>query len=98
MIENSYIKYHDETYKYNINILNPSFYCVHKIVINDERNDEKRLKDSLSINNILKLIIKDERLKDDFRKAYNHLNKRQIKKFNKNVLILNITNEINIIL
>ena len=89
-IEKFYITYHDNIYNYDVNILKPSYYCLQKIVINEDRTIEKKEKDKISINNLLGLIINREDLKDDFKNAVNCLNRKQLAKYKKNVISLGI--------
>jgi len=83
--ENHVIKYHDDIYNYDVNIISPSFYCVHKIVINEKRKIDKKKKDSMSIKNILKLITSRKELRDEFISVVDELTKKQKKAFNENI-------------
>ena len=61
--KNHIIKYHDDIYDYDVNIISPAFYCIHKIVINSKRKKDKQEKDAIAIRNVLSLIEKKRRSK-----------------------------------
>ena len=84
------INYHDETYDYDVKILNPAYYCIHKIIINDKRKQDKKEKDSISINNIIKLILGNDSLKKEYKNIINSLSKKQISDYHKNIKLLKI--------
>ena len=88
--ENYVIKYHDDIYDYDVNIMSPTFYCVHKIVINSKRKEDKKQKDAIAIKNILDLIINHKELIAQFINVVNDLTKKETKLFNENIENLKI--------
>ena len=88
--ENHVIKYHDTIYDYDVNIISPSFYCAHKIVINSKRKADKQEKDAVAIKNIISLIEKNKELKNEFITVVNELTKKERKAFFENIKLLNI--------
>lgn len=92
--ESHVIKYHDDVYDYDVNIISPAYYCVHKIVINSERKLDKQEKDSLAIRNVLLLIGKRKELKEEFKCVINELTKKERKKFNENITKIDIEKEV----
>ena len=73
------IKYHDGIYNYDVNIMSPSFYCAHKIVINSKRKVDKQEKDAIAIRNVLSLIEKRKELINEFKTVVNELTKKKEK-------------------
>ena len=96
--EKHVIKYHDDIYNYDVNIVSPAFYCAHKIAINSLRKPDKQQKDAIAINNVLKLIVCRKELKGEFRDVYNEFTKKERKLFNQNIEPLGISETINNIL
>lgn len=96
--ENHVIKYHDDIYDYDVNIMSPAFYCAHKIVINSKRKADKQEKDVIAIRNVLSLIEKREDLKNEFINVVNELTKKERKAFIDNIKLLNIENRVFILL
>lgn len=92
--ESHVIMYHDDVYDYDVNILSPAYYCVHKIVINSERKLDKQEKDSLAIRNVLLLVEKRKELKEEFKSVVNELTKKECKKFNENIIKIDIEKEV----
>ena len=92
--ENHVIKYHDDIYDYDVNIMSPAFYCAHKIVINSKRKADKQEKDAIAIRNILYLIEKREDLKNEFINVVNELTKNERKSFLVNIKLLDIEQRI----
>ena len=92
--ESHVIKYHDDIYDYDVNIISPAYYCVHKIVINSERKLDKQEKDSLAIRNVLLLVEKRKELKEEFKSVVNELTKKECKKFNENIIKIDIEKEV----
>lgn len=73
---NNLIPYTFENGSY-ILIPSPAAYCVHKILINDERTEEKRRKDSTAIHNILNSFIDNRDFISAFQKVYSKLGRKQ---------------------
>ena len=92
--ENHVIKYHDDIYDYDVNIMSPAFYCAHKIVINSKRKADKQEKDAIAIRNVLSLIEKREDLKNEFINVVNELTKNERKSFLVNIKLLDIEQRI----
>ena len=92
--ENHVIKYHDNIYDYDVNIMSPAFYCAHKIVINSKRKADKQEKDAIAIRNVLSLIEKREDLKNEFINVVNELTKNERKSFLVNIKLLDIEQRI----
>ena len=92
--ESHVIKYHDDIYDYDVNIISPAYYCVHKIVINSERKLDKQEKDSIAIKNVLSLIRNREELKSEFKNVVYELTKKERRKFNNNLVNLDIEEEV----
>lgn len=96
--ETHVIKYHDDIYDYDVNIVSPAFYCVHKIVINSKRKPDKQRKDALAIGNVLDLIICRNELKKEFAVIVQELTKKQRKSFEENIIRLNIKEKVDLII
>ena len=84
MIERYILPYYDETFDFHVNLVKPSCYCVHKIIINNQRKPSKKEKDRLAISNVLELISIHQDLKKEFKKVVEELSKKQRKTFNEN--------------
>lgn len=96
--KNHIIKYHDDIYDYDVNIISPAFYCVHKIVINSKRKKDKQEKDAIAIRNVLSLIEKRKDLKNEFKKVEDELTKKEKKSFLTNIKLLDIEERILILM
>lgn len=92
--ENHIIRYHDDIYDYDVNIVSPAFYCAHKIVINSKRKVDKQEKDAIAIKNVLSLIEKREELNKEFRNVVNEFTKKERKLFLNNIKSLDIEERI----
>ena len=86
---NNLIPYVFEDASY-ILIPSPAAYCVHKILINDERTDEKQKKDAAVVHNILNSFSSDKEFKNDFQKVYSELGKRQRAKLSDNAVLIGV--------
>ena len=94
MIEKYILPYYDETFDFHVNLVKPSCYCVHKIIINDQRKENKKEKDRLAIMNVLDLISEYPDLKEEFKQIIDGLSKKQRKAFNSNVAAIGINESV----
>ena len=94
IIERYILPYYDETFDFHVNLVKPSCYCVHKIIINNQRKENKKEKDRLAIMNVLDLISRHYDLKEEFKQIVDGLSKKQRKAFNDNVTVIGITESI----
>ena len=90
MIEKYILPYYDETFDFHVNLVKPSCYCVHKIIINNQRKENKKEKDRLAIMNVLDLISEYPDLREEFKQIVDGLSKKQRKAFNSNVAAIGI--------
>ena len=81
-----------------IQIPSPAAYCAHKILINDERTDEKQRKDAAAVQNILNSFSSDEEFKKSFQKVYSELGKKQRKKLTANAALMGVAQTVDSIL
>ena len=94
MIEKYILPYYDETFDFHVNLVKPSCYCVHKIIINDKRKENKKEKDLLAIMNVMDLIPENPDLKEEFKQIVDGLSKKQRKAFNSNAVAIGINESV----
>ncbi len=75
-MEHNYFSYYSVKYNMNINIPKPAAYCMHKILINNTRAPEKAKKDSVSIQNLLPIVLANYQGNEDFDRLYKSLSKK----------------------
>ena len=90
MIEKYILPYYDETFDFHVNLVKPSCYCVHKIIINNQRKENKKEKDRLAIMNVLDLISEYPDMKEEFKQIVDGLSKKQRKAFSSNATAIGI--------
>ena len=80
------------TFKPGLYILipSPASYCLHKILINDERSKEKQSKDTMAIKNILNSFIDNQEFRIDFQRVYKSLGRKQKVKVDNNTIAIGI--------
>ncbi|MCD7808423.1 MAG: hypothetical protein LUH02_03700 [Erysipelotrichaceae bacterium] len=95
LLEHNYFSYYSYKYNMNINIPKPAAYCMHKILINNTRAPAKAKKDSVSLQNLLPIVLINNQGSKDFDELYNSLSKKQLSNFKINIKNMNLEEIIN---
>ena len=71
-------------------IPSPAAYCIHKILIHNERTVEKQQKDSVSIKNLLYSFERNNQFCNDFKRIYSDLGRKQKARVKENASIIGV--------
>lgn len=75
---------------YEVNVPSPASYCLQKLLINKERNEDKRIKDIDAVRYVLSYVVSSQKYKNEFVESYNNAPKKWKKAIKETVLEYNL--------